>query len=108
MIAGQSVLQNRLLDADQLRLAREALSTDGRLDRAAGELGFASEDEALAAVGEALGLELIDLANAQIDLALLGQFPVKLIHQYGIFPVRSQDDSLVVATGDPFDVYALD
>jgi general secretion pathway protein E/type IV pilus assembly protein PilB len=108
MIAGQTLLQNAQLDERQLRLAREALSTDGRLDRAAGELGFASEDDALAAVGEALGLELIDLANAEIDLALLGQFPVKLIHQYRIFPVRMQDDSLVVATGDPFDLHALD
>jgi general secretion pathway protein E/type IV pilus assembly protein PilB len=108
MIAPPTLLQNRLLDERQLRLAREALSTDGRLDRAAVELGFASEDDALAAVGEALGLELIDLANAEIDLALLGQFPVKLIHQYGIFPVRSQDDALVVATGDPFDLHALD
>ncbi len=108
MIAPPTLLQNGLLDERQLRLAREALSTDGRLDRAAVELGFASEDDALAAVGEALGLELIDLANAEIDLALLGQFPVKLIHQYGIFPVRSQDDSLVVATGDPFDLHALD
>jgi general secretion pathway protein E len=108
MIAGQTLLQKGQLDERQLRLAREVLSTDGRLDRAAAELGFASEDDALAAVAEALGLELIDLANAQIDLALLGQFPVKLIHQYGIFPVRSQDDSLVVATDDPFDLHALD
>jgi general secretion pathway protein E len=108
MIAGQILLQKGLLDERQLRLAREALSTDGRLDRAAAELGFAGEDEALAAVGEALGLELIDLAKTEIDLPLLRQFPVKLIHQYGVFPVRLQDDALVVATGDPFDLHALD
>ncbi len=108
MIAGQILLRKGLLDERQLRLALESPSADGRLDRAAIDLGFVSEEDALAAVAEALGLETIDLANAKVDLALLKDFPVKLIHQYGIFPIRWEDDSLVVATGDPFDLHALD
>ena len=108
MIAGQILLQKGLLDERQLLLAREALAADGRLDRAAIGLGFVSEEDALQAVAEALGLETVDLAHTQIDLELLKTFPVKLIHQYQIFPIRWESDSLLVATGDPFDLHALD
>ncbi|MBN2477376.1 MAG: Flp pilus assembly complex ATPase component TadA [Pirellulales bacterium] len=91
-----------------MRIACEAQAADGRLDRVALELGFASEEDALRAVGETLGLEFVDLASAKVDLRLLEQFPLKLIHRYGIFPIRREDDSLVVATANPFDLHALD
>ena len=108
MVAGQILLQKGLLDERQLQLAREALASGGRVDRSAIEMGFVSEEDALAAVGEALGLEMIDLAHTEVDLSLFKDFPIKLIHQYQIFPIRWDDDSLVVATGNPFDLNALD
>jgi general secretion pathway protein E/type IV pilus assembly protein PilB len=108
MIAGQSPLPTALLDERQLRLAREALATDGRLDRVATELGFSTEEDALAAVGKAIGVDWIDLAHTQVDLSLLKTFPVKLIHQHQVFPLRREEDTLVVATADPFDLHALD
>ncbi|HEV3137150.1 MAG TPA: type II secretion system ATPase GspE [Pirellulales bacterium] len=108
MVSGQIMLEKGLLDERQLRLAREAQAADGRLDRAAVELGLVSEEDALSAIGEALGLEMVDLTHAHLDLALLKDFPLKLIHQHQIFPLRWEDESLVVATGDPFDLHALD
>jgi len=108
MNASPILLRKAPLDERQLHLAREVLAADGRLERAAVELGCANEEEALAAVGEALGLEMIDLAAVEIDHALLKDFPVKLIHQHEVFPIRREADSLVVATGDPFDLHALD
>ena len=108
MVAGQILLQKGLLDERQLQLAREALAGGGRVDRSAIEMGFVSEEDALAAVGEALGLEMIDLAHTEVDLSLFKDFPIKLIHQHQIFPIRWDDDSLVVATGNPFDLNALD
>ncbi|QDT48530.1 Type II secretion system protein E [Symmachiella dynata] len=97
-----------VLDARQLRIAREAQADDGRLDRAAAELGLPSEDAALQAVCATLGLELVDLANYDVDLSLLHEFDVKLIHRYSIFPIGRQDGSIIVATKDPFDLHALD
>jgi general secretion pathway protein E len=108
MVVGQILLQKGLLDERQLQLARDAHAGGGRDDRSAIELGFVSEDDALAALGEALGLEMIDLAHTEVDLDLLKEFPIKLIHQHQIFPIRREDHSLVVATGDPFDLNALD
>jgi general secretion pathway protein E/type IV pilus assembly protein PilB len=107
MIAGQT-LQQPSLDERQWQQARQALASGGSLDPLAAEWGLSSGDEALAAVGAALGFEMVDLTSAQVDLALLKEFPVKLIHQHQVFPIAWKDGALVVATGNPFDLHALD
>jgi len=108
MEAGDILLQKGLLDRRQLELARGAQTDGVRLDQAAVQLGFITEETALRALGEAVGLEYIDLAEAQIDLSLLGDFPPRFIHREALFPVRRTDDTLVVATSDPFNLYPLD
>ncbi len=103
------VLPNKLcLDQRQISLAREAQSTDGSLRLVAAELDCESEEEALGAVGKALGLDVVDLTTTDVDLSLLSDFPLKLIHRHGIFPLSIEDGSLVVATGNPFDLHAFD
>jgi len=96
------------LDARQLRIAREAQTSDGRLDRAAAELGLPSEDDAVEAICATLGLEFVDLSKYEVDLSVLEEFDVKLIHRHGVFPIGRQEDALVVATKDPFDLHAID
>jgi len=108
MIIARSLAPSETLDARQLLRAREAQAADGSLEKVAAELGFGTEEDALRAVGETLGFELVDLSAAEMDLAILEDFPIKLIHRYGIFPLRYEDGSLVIATADPFDLHALD
>jgi len=108
MIVPISSVQRRTLDVRQLAFARQAQAADGRLAKAAAELGFAGEEELLKAVADAMGLDYIDLTKTEIDLGLLKQFPLKLIHRLTVFPIRMEDGSLVVATGNPFDLNALD
>ncbi|MBN2022507.1 MAG: type II/IV secretion system protein [Pirellulales bacterium] len=108
MIIARTLPHRAKLDSRQLRLAREAQSVDGHLGLVAPELGCDTEEEALATVGRMLGLELIDLAKVEVDLSLLESFPLKLIHRHGVFPIRREKTSLVVATGNPFDLHALD
>ena len=59
-------------------------------------------------MGEEVGLEFIDLAEAEIDLALLQDFPSQFIHREALFPIRRNNGTLVVATSDPFNLYPLD
>lgn len=108
MIAGQTNIAQGLLDDRRLALVREALASGRPMEQAIAELSFLNEDNALAAVAEALGLETIDLAHTEIDRSLLEKFPIKLIHQYQIFPIAWKDDALVVATSDPCNLHALD
>jgi type II secretion system protein E len=108
METGEILLQKGLLDDRQLALARESQKEDERADQSAVQLGFVSEEDALLALGEQLGLEFIDLTNIEIDLGLLQDFPPKIIHRHNVFPVTMRNGSLVVATSDPFNLYALD
>jgi general secretion pathway protein E/type IV pilus assembly protein PilB len=96
------------LDAGQLARARECLEREGGLEQFAQELGFASEEEAWRAVGDALGMDFIDLGAARIDFSLLQDFPLRLIHRYNVFPVALSGGALVLAICNPFDLQAID
>jgi len=76
----------------------------------AAEMGFATpaEEDAIRALADAMGMEVVDLNSARVDLALLKNFPVKLIHRYTVFPLRMQEGSLVLAISNPFDLHAVD
>ena len=108
MEAGEILLRKGLLDHRQLQRSREAQIDGARLDQAAVQLGFLSEEEALRALGEEVGMEFIDLAEAEIDLSLLKKFPLRFIHRENLFPIRQNNGTLVVATSDPFNLYPLD
>ena len=108
MQSSQIVSEPRLLDAREFQIAREAQANHGSLDKIAGSLGFATEELAVRSVAATLGLEFVDLSTTEPDLSLLETFPVKLIHRFGVFPLSRTDDSLVVVTGNPFDLHALD
>ncbi len=97
-----------LLDQQQVELARQIEAEGRRLDEVAVELGFITEEQALRAIGDALGLPFVDLAESEVDLALLEDFPPSAIHREGIFPFHQKNGTLVVATSDPFNLYPLD
>jgi general secretion pathway protein E/type IV pilus assembly protein PilB len=98
----------RLLDAQEFQIARDAQMNHGSLDKVAVTLGFSSEESAVKALAATLGLDFVDLSTIEPDLSVLDKFPVKLIHRYGVFPIRRSEGSLVVVTGNPFDLHALD
>ncbi|HVC92203.1 MAG TPA: type II/IV secretion system protein, partial [Pirellulales bacterium] len=108
MEAGNILLKRGLLDQRQLAAARQAQGESQRLDQTAVELGFITEEAALTAIGDEMGIDFIDLASAKIDLALLKDFPSRLIHRQSLFPIERHNGSLRVATSDPFDLYPLD
>ncbi len=108
MEAGEILLRRGLLNEQQLEKSRHAQTDDTPLVDMAVNLGFVSEEMALRALGDEVGLDFIDLAETDVDLALLDDFPQRLIHRQTLFPIRRDNGSLVVATNDPFDLYPLD
>jgi general secretion pathway protein E/type IV pilus assembly protein PilB len=72
------------------------------------EQGFAKEPDVLAALAEEFGMELVDLANVTVEPDTLKAMPLKLVHRRTLMPLSRQNGTLIVATGDPFDVYSLD
>jgi type II secretion system protein E len=108
MEAGEILLKKGLLDSRQLDLARQSQTEGSRLDQVAVELGFLTEEAALRALGEEVGLDYVDLAETEVDLSLLQTFPPKFIYRESLFPIRQHNGTLVVATNDPFNLYPLD
>lgn len=102
---GQILFSRGLLSELQLDVVR---SKGGNPLRAAIDLGFVQENEALKALAEALGVEFVDLRVAEIDVAVLRTVPQKIIFRQTLFPVRRQNGAIIVATNDPFDLYPLD
>ncbi len=108
MDVGEMLFRKGLLDARQLEQSRAAQTEGVRLDQAAVQLGFLSEETALRALANEVGLEFVDLVDADVDLSLLKDFPSRYVHRESLFPIRRNNGCLVVATSDPFNLYPLD
>ena len=72
------------------------------------EKGFAKEEDVLAALADEFGMELVDLTQVKVEPETLKAMPLKLVHRRTLMPLSRQNGTLVVATGDPYDVYSLD
>ena len=95
-----------VVNEEQMQLAMQQ-ANGRRLDRAVVELGLATEETLLRAFAEELGLRYVELRDAQIDLAVLNQFPPRDIFRHTIMPLGRRNGSIQVATSDPFDLEAL-
>lgn len=72
------------------------------------EKGFIREEDLLPALADQFGMELVDLTKVTITPDMLKAIPMKLVHRRSLLPLSRNNGTLVVATGDPFDFYALD
>jgi general secretion pathway protein E/type IV pilus assembly protein PilB len=108
MEAGDILVKRGLLDSRQLEQARQSSSDSSRVVDTAVQLGLVTEEDALRAIGQEVGLDYLDLAEAEVDLSLLKSFPQRLIYRQSLFPIKRVNGNLVVATSDPFDLYPLD
>jgi type II secretion system protein E len=106
----QRLLEKGLLaEADVARINEaRAVAADKPLHELLIEKGFAKEEHVLAALAEEFGMELVDLSNVKVERETLEAMPLKLVHRRTLMPLSRNNGTLVVATGDPFDVYALD
>src|SRR4051812_1658294 len=72
------------------------------------EKSLAKEEDVLPVLALEFGMKLVDLHNAEIHPEILKSLPTKLVHRRGLMPLSRENGTLVVATGNPFDVYAID
>ena len=109
MIFADALAKAQLFNQRQLQIVRDTLAGGGRLSTILTQLGARTEEEAFHYLAITLGMRLLDLSKTEVDEDILKTFPMKMVHRYGVFPVGyDPDGSLVVATGNPFDLYAID
>ncbi len=80
----------------------------GRLGTILVDLGLCTEEAIQRAVSAQMGVEMVRLEEEVLDRAALGVVPRELMLKYEVIPLRLEDDILVVATPDPFNLSALD
>ena len=103
-----TVLTSRgLLSHSQLELAR-AKANGKRVDQVAVEMGFTREGDTLEALGDELGMAVIDLKDFEVEPGLLADFPAAPLFRHALLPLHRRGDRVVIAVSDPFDLEALD
>ena len=109
MSIAEVLLEKGLVSPKHLAQAKDLRKTEGlRLDRALLRMGCVSEEKLLEVIGEQLAIPTIDLSTVKFDPKALEALPPKLVFRKEIIPVRRDNNSLTVATSDPFDLYAFD
>lgn len=110
---GQMLVEGGAIDAQQLRSALDwQRRRGGRLGSALVHLGMMGEMEVTRALGEQLGLPVIDLAIYSIDPDVLRIVSGRIVEVTRVLPLALLQETrrgpLVVATAEPQDVRALD
>ncbi len=103
----ESILQQRgLVSEDQWRDAKSQ-AAGRRIDSVLIEMGLLSEEHALEAFADELGMELVELGDFEVDTDVISQFPTAAIFRHEVLPLDRQNGTVRVATSDPFDLEAL-
>ncbi len=110
MHLGQRLREKGLIrEADLKELEQARAAAPGKpLHELIVERGLAKEEEVLALLAEELGMDVVDLTDVKVDAEVLKAMPTRLVHRRTLMPLRRENGALVVATGDPLDVYSLD
>ncbi|HEV3145991.1 MAG TPA: type II secretion system ATPase GspE [Gemmataceae bacterium] len=106
----QKLVKKGYLHEEDLPRISEALATNpGKpIHEIIIDKGYAKEEHVLAALAEEFGYELVDLASTKVAPDALAAMPQKLVHRRNLMPLSRDNGTLVVATGNPFDIHSLD
>ncbi|MSQ94611.1 MAG: type II secretion system protein GspE [Gemmataceae bacterium] len=104
------LVQNGVMKETDVARLQEAIATapNKPLHAVIIEQNFAKEEDVLPVLADQFGMELVDLTKATVDPETVRMMPSKLVHRRNLMPLSRSNGSLIVATGDPFDVYAID
>jgi type IV pilus assembly protein PilB len=106
---GELLVKENLLSAEQLRQAREQVRTrGGRLGAQITQLGFLDENELTEFVAKQYGVPSINLDEFEIDQAVIALIPEDVASKHNVIPVNRAGSTLILATADPSNIFALD
>jgi type IV pilus assembly protein PilB len=106
---GELLVKQNLLTAEQLQKARdETRASGGRLGAQITDLGFLDESDLTDFVAKQYGVPSIDLDEFEIDPAVIQLIPEEVAAKHTVIPVNRAGSSLILATADPANIFALD
>ncbi len=106
---GELLVRENLLTAEQLTKARDQVrSKGGRLGSQIAALGFLEENELTDFVARHYGVPSINLDEFEIEASVIQLIPEDVATKHGVVPVNRAGSTLIVATADPSNIFALD
>jgi type IV pilus assembly protein PilB len=106
---GELLVRENLLSADQLRKARDGAAAKGRrLGTEITELGFLDENELTDFVAKQYGVPSVNLDEFEIDTEIVQLIPEEVSIKHNVVPVNRAGSTLILATTDPSNIFALD
>jgi type IV pilus assembly protein PilB len=106
---GELLVRENLLTPDQLRQAREQARARGeRLGDQITKLGYLREAELTDFVAKQYGVPAIDLSEFEIDREVIRLIPEEVALKHMVIPVNRAGSTLILATADPANIFAID
>jgi type IV pilus assembly protein PilB len=106
---GELLVQKDLLTPDQLRRAKdEAGATGTRLGFQITKLGYIEENTLAEFMSMEYGVPSINLDEFDIDPEVVRLIPEDVAVKHTILPVNRAGSTLIIATADPSNIFALD
>lgn len=106
---GELLVRENLLSAEQLgRAQREATAKGVRLGAQITQLGYLEESELTDFVAKEYGVPSIDLDSFEIDAEVQVLIPEHVARKHNVIPVNRAGSTLILATADPANMFALD
>ena len=106
---GDILIQMGFIDQGQLEMAlMESKKTGAMLGDVLIRLDWITDDELQMAIAVQSGAEILDTSAVIIDHALVDKIPAEFVSKHNVFPFAREDDTLKIATANPFDVITKD
>jgi type IV pilus assembly protein PilB len=106
---GELLLKEKRITPAQLQEALSYQKTNGgKLGFNLVKLGFIKDEEITALLSKQYGVPSINLAQFEIDPAIVKLIPAETAHKYQIVPLSRAGATLTIAMTDPTNVFAMD
>ena len=108
---GEIFIKLGLITRDQLNLALEKqglLKRQESLGEVLTSMGLISDKDRIRALGEQWGVPSVDLADLEVDGAVLKLVPQNAARKLKVLPVSRKNGKLTLAMKNPLDIFAID
>src|ERR1700691_514494 len=106
---GELLLKEKRISPDQLQQAlNHQKANGGKLGFNLVKMGFVKDEEITALLSKQYGVPSINLAQFEIDSAVIKLIPADTAQKYQIVPLSRAGATLTIAMTDPTNVFAMD
>ncbi|MEI6305969.1 MAG: type II secretion system protein GspE, partial [Deltaproteobacteria bacterium] len=108
---GDILVKNNLITREQLTQALEEQKSSGgqlRLGTILIKQNLINEHELTSFLSKQYGVPTINLADYDIEPAIIKIIPVEVIQKYQLIPVNKAGATLIVAVSDPSNIFAIE